>query len=157
MEIKNFLKSLSIMHIFLLAGLSLFTIWVIFQINSFSTSTTGEGVYLYLIPIFALLGYFGSQIVFKKMTSKIAIDLQLEEKLKKYQSALHLKYALIEIPSFLGLFTYYNSGNALPLVISICLLAYLAVQRPNKENIINSIPLTADEKSQIQKALTRNK
>tara|TARA_R110002051_G_scaffold165130_2_gene235917 strand:- start:38728 stop:39186 length:459 start_codon:yes stop_codon:yes gene_type:complete len=152
MEIKNFLKTLSIMHLFLLAGLSLFTIWVIFQVNSFNTSTNGEDAYLYLIPVFALLGYFGSQIVFKKMTSKIDINLKLEEKLKKYQTALHLKFALIEIPSFLGLFTYFNSGNALPLVISICLLAYLAVQRPNKENIINSIPLSTDEKTQIQKA-----
>ena len=140
------------MHLFLLAGLSLFTIWVIFQVNSFNTSTNGEDAYLYLIPVFALLGYFGSQIVFKKMTSKIDINLKLEEKLKKYQTALHLKFALIEIPSFLGLFTYFNSGNALPLVISICLLAYLAVQRPNKENIINSIPLSTDEKTQIQKA-----
>lgn len=152
MEIKNFLLSLSVMHLFLVFGLSLFTIWVIFQVNSFNTSTNGEGTYLYIIPVFALLGYFGSQIIFKKMTSKIDINLKLEEKLKKYQTALHLKFALIEIPSFLGLFTYFNSGNALPLVISICLLAYLAVQRPNKENIINNIPLSTDEKTQIQKA-----
>jgi hypothetical protein len=152
MEIKNFLKSLSVMHLLLVVGLSLFTIWVIFQVNSFNTSTNGEGTYLYLIPVFALLGYFGSQIIFKKMTSKIDLNLKLEEKLKKYQTALHLKFALIEIPSFLGLFTYFNSGNALPLVISICLLAYLAVQRPNKENIINNIPLSTDEKTQIQKA-----
>jgi len=150
MELKNFIKSLSIMHLFLLAGLSIFTIWVIFQINSFNTSTNGEGLYLYIVPVVAILGYFGSQLVFKKLTTNIKLNLRLEEKLKKYQSALHIKYALIEVPAFLGLFTYYNTGNALPLVISICLLAYLAVQRPNKENIIRSIPLTPEEQAQIQ-------
>jgi hypothetical protein len=150
MELKNFIKSLSIMHLFLLAGLSIFTIWVIFQINSFNTSTNGEGLYLYIVPVVAILGYFGSQLVFKKLTTNIKLNLRLEEKLKKYQSALHIKYALIEVPAFLGLFTYYNTGNALPLVISICLLAYLTVQRPNKENIIRSIPLTPEEQAQIQ-------
>jgi len=140
------------MHLFLLAGLSIFTIWVIFQINSFNTSTTGEGLYLILVPVVAIFGYFGSQMIFKKLTTNIQMNLRLEEKLKKYQSALHIKYALIEVPAFLGLFTYYNSGNALPLVISICLLAYLAVQRPNKENIIKSLPLTPEEKAQIQKS-----
>lgn len=140
------------MHLFLLAGLSIFTIWVIFQINTFNTSSNGESIFLYAVPVFAMLGYFGSQWVFKKLTSKIQLSIRLEEKLKKYQSALHLKYALIEIPAFIGLFAYYNTGNALPLVISICLLAYLAVQRPNKDNIIKYVPLKPEEQIQIQQA-----
>jgi hypothetical protein len=152
MELKNYIKSLSIMHLFLLAGLSIFTIWVIFHINTFNTSSNGESIFLYAVPVFAMLGYFGSQWVFKKLTSKIQLSIRLEEKLKKYQSALHLKYALIEIPAFIGLFAYYNTGNALPLVISICLLAYLAVQRPNKDNIIKNVPLTPEEQIQIQQA-----
>ncbi|TLP79622.1 hypothetical protein ES765_10270 [Maribacter sp. ACAM166] len=138
------------MHLFLVAGLSIFTIWVIFQINSFNTSTTGENLYLFVVPIFALLGYFGSQLIFKKMISKIKLPERLDKKLKKYQSALHLKYVLIEVPAFVGLYVYYNSGNALPLVISICLLAYLFVQKPNKGNIIKSIPLTQNEITEIQ-------
>ena len=150
MEIKNFIKSLSVMHLFLVGGLSIFTIWVIIQINSFNTSTEGDNLYLFIVPIIAMLGYFGSQVIFKKITSKIDINTRLEEKLKKYQSALHLKYALIEVPSFLGLFAYYSTGNALPLVISICLLAYLFVQRPTKENIVKCVPLSQDEKNKIQ-------
>ena len=152
MEIKSFIKSLTIMHLFLLIGLSIFTLWVFLQINSLNPSTAGQGVFLYMVPLFAMLGYFGSQWVFKKMTSNIKSESRLEEKLKKYQSALHIKYALIEIPAFIGLFAYYNTANALPLVISVCLLAYLAAQRPNKANIINNIPLKAEEKEQIQQS-----
>tara|TARA_R110002050_G_scaffold167462_1_gene298224 strand:+ start:435 stop:893 length:459 start_codon:yes stop_codon:yes gene_type:complete len=150
MELKNFIKSLKIMHLFLVTGLSIFTIWVILQINSFNTSTKGEDLYLFIVPLSALLGYFGSQFVFNKKTSKINLSERLEDKLKKYQSALHLKYALIEIPAFLGLFVYFNTGNALPVVITICLLAYLFVQKPNKENIVKSLPLTSEEKTLIQ-------
>jgi hypothetical protein len=150
MEIKNFIKSLKVMHLFLVAGLSIFTIWVIIQINSFNTSSNSDNVYLYLVPVLALLGYFGSQLIFKKMTARIKLESQLADKLKKYQFALHLKYALIEIPAFLGLFVYYSTGNALPVVISICLLAYLFVQKPNKENIVNNVPLSLEEKNLVQ-------
>ncbi|MGO4921187.1 hypothetical protein [Maribacter spongiicola] len=152
MELKNFIKSLSIMHLFLLIGLSIFTIWVIFQINTFNTDSNGESIFLYAVPVISIIGYFGSQWVFKKMTAKIQLNTRLEDKLKKYQSALHIKYALIEMPAFIGLFAYYNTGNALPLAISICLLAYLAVQRPNKDHIIKNVPLTSEEQSQIQSA-----
>ncbi|SNR48380.1 hypothetical protein SAMN04488009_2112 [Maribacter sedimenticola] len=151
MELKNFIKSLSIMHLFLVAGLGIFTVWIVLQINSFNTSTNGQDIFLFIVPVLALLGYFGSQWVFKKMTLNIQLNEQLADKLKKYQSALHIKYALIEVPAFAGLYAYYKTGNALPLVIVICLLAYLFVQRPNKESIIKNVPLTANEKSEIQK------
>jgi len=152
MDLKNFIKSLSIVHLLLLGVLVVITIWVIFKVNSFNSNNTIEGMLLYVVPLFAMVGYFGSQWIFKKMISSIQIESDLEDKLRKYKSALQLKYTLIEIPAFIGLFAYNNSGNALPLVISICLIAYLAVQRPNKGNIIKSVPLTSDEQAKIEKA-----
>ncbi|WP_405415052.1 hypothetical protein [Maribacter sp. Asnod1-A12] len=152
MDLKNFIKSLSIVHLLLLGVLVVITIWVIYKVNSFNSNTTIEGMLLYVVPLFAMVGYFGSQWIFKKMISSIQIESSLEDKLRKYKSALQLKYTLIEIPAFIGLFAYNNSGNALPLVISICLIAYLAVQRPNKGNIIKSVPLTSAEQAKIEKA-----
>ncbi|MEP2236906.1 hypothetical protein [Maribacter sp.] len=152
MDLKNFIKSLSILHLLLLGVLVIITIWVIYKVNSFNSNTVIEGMLLYVVPLFAMVGYFGSQWIFKKMISSIQIATKLEDKLRKYKSALQLKYTFIEIPAFIGLFAYNTSGNALPLVISICLIAYLAVQRPNKEHIIKSIPLTNDEQEKIQLA-----
>jgi len=150
MELKNFIKSLSIIYLFLLGILSIFTIWVIFQVNKFNTGTNEEDVFLYAVPIFAMLGYFGSIWFLKKTTSKIQIDIRLNEKLKKYRYALLLKYVFINVPAFIGLFAYYKTTNALPLVITVCLITYLVVQRPNKENIINSVPLTIEQLTKIQ-------
>ncbi|MDF4203215.1 hypothetical protein PXD56_09625 [Maribacter sp. SA7] len=152
MDLKNFIKSLSILHLLLLGVLVIITIWVIYKVNSFNSNTAIEGMLLYVVPLFAMVGYFGSQWIFKKMISSIQIATKLEDKLRKYKSALQLKYTFIEIPAFIGLFAYNTSGNALPLVISICLIAYLAVQRPNKEHIIKSIPVTEDEQEKIQLA-----
>ncbi len=149
MDIKSFFKSLKFLHLALVFGLSLFLIIAIVQGTSFNTDLNTNSTLLYLVPIFALLGYFGSQVIFKKMLSSVQLSDSFETKLKKFQSASHIKYILIEAPAFLGLFVYYASGNALPLVISGCLLAYLFVQKPTKEKVLNSLPFNSEEKKAL--------
>lgn len=150
MEIKTFLKTLSFMHLALVIGLSIFTVLAFTQNMDFNTETDTKNVLLYVVPIAALIGYFGSQFLFKKLLMRITDTDSLEEKLKKYQSASHLKYALIEAPAFLALFAYYNSGNALPLVIAVCLLVYLFVQKPSKQKILMEIPLTIEQRRELE-------
>jgi beta-lactamase regulating signal transducer with metallopeptidase domain len=150
MEIKTFLKTLSFMHLALVIGLSIFTVLAFTQNMDFNTETDTKNVLLYIVPIAALIGYFGSQFLFKKLLMRITDTDSLEEKLKKYQSASHLKYALIEAPAFLALFAYYNSGNALPLVIAVCLLVYLFVQKPSKQKILMEIPLTMEQRRELE-------
>ena len=145
MEIKSFLKTLSIMHLSLVIGLVIFTLIAIAQGKGFNTNTDQSNTLLYLVPILALIGYFGSKHLFKKMLSDVKESDALVEKLKKFQSASHVKYALIEAPAFFALYVYYDSGNALPLVIAICLLAYLFVQRPTKNRISNRLSLSSEE------------
>ena len=150
MDLKHFLKTLTIIHLSLVAGLCIFTLFTVWQIHSFKANNASDNLFLYIVPILALSGYFGSQLLFRKLTTGMNPNNSLEEKLKKYQSFVLIKYALLEFPALLGLFAYYNSGNALPLVISLCLLAYLIVQRPTKEHMMKWVPLSREEKSKIQ-------
>ncbi|MFS4468425.1 hypothetical protein [Maribacter sp. 2210JD10-5] len=150
MEIKTYLKSLSFLHLSLVAGVALFTIFAVSKVQRFDTANGQGNVLLYAVPVVALIGYFGSQFIFKKLLSSLKNTDSLEDKLKKFQSASLVKYAFIEAPTFLALFIYYSSGNALPLVIALCLLAYLYVQKPNKERIIKSLPLTSEEVRTLQ-------
>ena len=149
MEIKTFLKTLSFMHIALVIGLTIFTILAIVQNGEFNTETNAKNILLYLVPVTAMLGYFGSQFLFKKLLSKVSDTDSLEQKLRKYQSASHLKYMLIEAPAFFALFVYYTSGNALPLIIAICLLVYLFVQKPSKQKIRTELPLNSAEERKL--------
>lgn len=150
MDLKHYIKNLSIIHICLVAGLAIFIAFVLFQNKGFNSFTNENNVLLYIVPVAAILGYLGSQFLFKKMTDTIKRTEPLINKLAKYQTALITKMALIEGPAFLGLYVYSISGNALPLVIALCLLAYLIVQRPNKNSIFKSIPLTQEEIQLIQ-------
>lgn len=149
MEFKTFLKTLSFLHLSLVIGLSIFTIIAVTQGKGFNTSTNGSDTLLYLVPIVALLGYFGSKFMFKKSMSKLKETDSLEDKLKRFQSASHIKYLLIEAPALFCLFVYYISGNALPLVIAICLLAFLFVQKPSKDRVLSQLPLSREEKNRL--------
>jgi beta-lactamase regulating signal transducer with metallopeptidase domain len=146
MDIKSYFKTLKLLHLSLVAGLSIFLIITIAQGNGFNTDLKTNATFLYIVPVVALLGYFGSQFLFKKMVSGIPHSDSFNQKLQRFQSALFVKYALIEVPAFVALFAYYATGNALPLVIAGCLLAYLFVQGPTKEKLKSSLPLSAEEK-----------
>ena len=78
------------------------------------------------------------------------MGLSLEQKLKIFQSASIVKYALLEGPAFFAIVAYNLTGNALPLVIGVCLVLYLAVQRPNLQKLLDALPLTSDEKRKLQ-------
>lgn len=149
MDIKNYFKSLKFLHLALVLGLSMFFVIALVQEKGFNTDLSGNRSLLYLVPIVAMIGYFGSQFLFKKMLAVLQISDSLESKLEKFQLASHIKYIIIEAPAFLALFVYYVTGNALPLVIAGCLLLYLFVQRPTKESILANLPLTTDEKRSI--------
>lgn len=151
MEPKTFLKSLSIIHLALVAGLTLLTVFVLLQGKGFNAFTNENNIFLYIVPSVAILGYFGSQFVFRRMTGNIKRAELLTKKLAKYQSAVITKLILIEAPAFVGLYAYYLSGNALPLVIALCLFAYLVVQKPNKNSIIKNVPLTQEELTAIER------
>ncbi|MFD0799481.1 hypothetical protein ACFQZJ_18565 [Maribacter chungangensis] len=147
--IKRFLQTLKLIHIFLVTGLTLFSFIAFVQNNGFNADINTNSTLLYLVPAVALLGYFGSQILFNKMISKVLESDALQVKLNHYQTASIIKYALIEAPTIIALFVYYATGNALPLVIALCLLAYLFVQRPTKEKIIASLPLNPEERRAV--------
>lgn len=149
MQINNYFKSLKFLHLALVSGLSIFLILALFQGNGFNTDLNTNRTLLYLVPVLALGGYFGSQILFKKMLSGTKLSDSLETKLKKFQFASHIKYIIIEAPAILALFAYYVTGNALPLMIAGCLLAYLLAQRPTKQKVLENLPFNAQEKRTI--------
>jgi ABC-type proline/glycine betaine transport system permease subunit len=145
MNPPRFLKTLRIIHLSLVVGLGLFTAVAFFQNSSFNADINANSNLLYIVPVVALFGYFGSQLLFKRMLDNVKKSDSLERKLNQYQIASIIKYALIEGPACIALFVYLVTGNALPLVIAGCLLAYLFVQRPTKNRISNRLSLSSEE------------
>ncbi|WP_299433801.1 hypothetical protein [uncultured Maribacter sp.] len=145
MQPKAFLKTLNFLHLSLVLGLILFTVIAYMQNSEITAQPDSSNPFLYAVPIIAIIGYFGSQFLSKKMLSKITSNLSLEEKLKKYKSASHVKFMIIELPAIFALFAFYTTSNALPLVIAVSLIAYLFSQKPSLNKIKTDLNLSKEE------------
>ncbi len=149
MQAKSFKTTLSILHLFLLAGLSVFLVFAYFQNQSFKVDMNTSDVFIYIVPIAAAIGYFTSKYIFQKLLTNVKMEDVLEDKLKKYYIASIIKYACIEGPSIFALAAYLLSGTILHLVIALTLMVYLYTQRPRIDIILREIPMNSEEKKEF--------
>lgn len=149
MQPKNFLRTLSLIHYSLCGGLVLFLAFVYWQNGNFNAIASQGDVFVYIVPVLAMFGYFGNKFANRKMVQGIPKDADLQTKLARYQVASLVQYALIEGPAFLALFAYLQSGMALYLAIALALVVYLFAQRPSLERLTREVPLSFEEKKQF--------
>ena len=142
---KSLLKTLTIIHISLVSGLVLFTVFAVFSINAFIAQTADQSVWIYITPIVAATAYFMSQFVFRKNLKSVDRQASLDGKMKSYMTASIVKYAILEGAGVLAIAAYFFSGNALHLTLAIALIAYLFVQRPTVAKVIKELRLTPSE------------
>lgn len=144
MQPRSFIKILAIIHGSLCIGLVIFAGFAFLQNGSFEVGADSSDVFVYIVPIVAMAGYFGSKFVYQNRIRNLPKEEPLKTKFQRYQLASILKYALIEGPAFLALFAYYYSGNALHLVIAFSLMVYLFFQRPTLEKLKSELSLSLE-------------
>ena len=149
MQPKAFLRTLSIIHYSLCVGLLLFMAFAYWQVGSFNVGTDNGDVFVYIVPIVAMAGYFGSKFVYQNPIKNLPKDEKLQTKLARYQIASLIRYALIEGPAILALIAYLQSGTAMYLAIAIALMVYLFVQRPSLDRLLRELPMSFEEKKQF--------
>jgi len=148
MQLKSMARNLKILHASLCIGLIIFIIVAYSQKGSFDASMNGN-VFIYVVPILAMLGYFGSKWIYQNLIRNIPESEPLPKKLQRYYAASLLKYALIEVVAIVAIFGYYSTGNAMHLVIAICLIVYLILQRPQLHIIKQEVPLNLQEEKEF--------
>lgn len=149
MQPTAFLKTLKLIHMALVVGLVLFAGFAYVQIGGFAIASTEISFMVYLVPTIAVAGYFGSKYIFGRQIQKILRETPLSEKLQQYFSAAIIQYAVIEGPGFLALLAYFTSGNALFLVIAICLIVYLYTRKPTYQKLKNELQLSYAEQKEF--------
>lgn len=149
MRPRTFLRTLSIIHAALCTGLLIFTILGYWKTGGFGVVSKEGDIFVYLVPLVAMVGYFSSTFVHRKLIETISKNETLPLKLSRYQTALLIKYAMIEAPAIMALFAYFQSGTALYLVIALALLIYLYAQRPTRKRLMEEVPLNFEEKKQF--------
>jgi hypothetical protein len=147
----GYFNSIKIIHIALVVGVVFFTlVSVLLQIQGFDTiGQEIDNVLLIVVPIFALFGIFASNLVFKKKLNGIRKKSNLKEKMEEYRSALIIKLALIEGPSFFAVVSYLLTGNSIYLGILLLLIIVFLIYTPNKTKLINDLELTKNDSELI--------
>ncbi|NKI25060.1 hypothetical protein HCG49_00625 [Arenibacter sp. 6A1] len=103
-----------------------------------------EDIYRIIIPLVAMIGYFGGNLIFKKQLDAIDPKASLKSILSRYFSASIVKYAFIEGAAIISIIAFSRINNVFYLVISVLLLLYLWSQRPTKKKVMSDLKLNRD-------------
>jgi len=124
------LKIFKIIHIALVVGL-IMAYFFLGNLSDFSQlkmpEINNENMIYLTIPIVAFLL---SNLLFKRLVSKIESNLSLKQKLVAYQSATIVRYAILEGAAFIILIIFPEF-----IVFGILLIVYMALLRPTEQRI----------------------
>lgn len=155
---KNALKTTSIIHLALIAGQVLFAVMAFVsgkQIIFFDYKNSRNDVFFYIVPLLAIVGTVVGSFLFNQQLGKFyqqaaGSGKALSEKLKAYQSALIVRYALLEGPSLFGIVCFLITGNLFYLLISACLVITMISLRPSVNAAEAYLQLSYDETQQLR-------
>ena len=132
---KEQLKTIQIIHLVLTLGITLayFSLAKITSIDELFIlpEINNATIYIGIIPIVA---YIFSNILFKRLISKIDKKLKIETNLGAYQTASLIRWAILEGAAF---FIIISKPDF--ILFGAVLIIYLALLRPTENGIINDL------------------
>ncbi len=148
----EYIRQSQIICIALIIG-QLFFLAISIYLVKFSGSSFGntglDGVFIYIIPLFAVSGILGSFIVFKSKLAKVKEKSDLDLKLLEYRSAQIIRWALLEGPSFFTIIAYLLTGQILYLALVAIIIVLFVLTIPNREKVESDLDLSWEEKNQL--------
>lgn len=135
MNIEKYRKTLSIIHGAICLSLIVGLVFAYFSSNDVPLEINTSDIFIYLVPIAAMIGYFSSTAVYQNQIQKLSQTKELPQKLQGYFKSSIVKYALLEAPALIAIYAYYTTGIILHLVIAISLIVFLIFQRPTLKKL----------------------
>jgi MFS family permease len=145
---KEYFHALQIIYFALIAGQVLFGLLTFYLIQSglFDGDQKDlRNIFIYIVPVFVVGGIFGSHIMFKKVLNEAKRKPSLYEKISAYRSALIVRYALLEGPSFFGIVVFLITGDYLFLGMNGLIIAVFFTLMPTVNRAVNDLELSAND------------
>ncbi len=146
---KTFVRTISIIHLALIAGQVLFAI-VAFSLNkntAVNLKPVGD-VFFYIAPALIFFGMLTGSFLFKQLADKAKDAEGLKKKLAGYQSAFIIRCALSEGGSLFSIVCYMLTANFFYLSLAGVNILYFLWLWPTKEKIEADLNLSYEEKSE---------
>lgn len=147
---KDFIKSLQIIHISLLACVLVFSAYVVFTLNDqlFFTYKQDQA-YLYLAIMIAFSGNLCSKFLYAKLLKQISWESTFNKKMLKFTTAHIFRIAMLTFTALLCVIFVLYSNNSFYFILAGILTFMLLVLFPTKAIFKKDIPLSIKEKSML--------
>lgn len=146
------LKILTLIHFAILAGMVLFFGIVLLKKRAVLQSEISldfQNPFAIVVLTLLVFVLFLHNFMFKQQLEKAKKAPNFPEKIKQYQTALIIKWALIEAPIILAITATLITGNIIFLGIAALLIIYLYTLKPNKEKLFSDLELSREERQQF--------
>lgn len=151
---QQYLKTLQIIHLAMLAGQLLFLLVVAVldlspqNIDSFKDI---ESILLVAIPAVVFSGIIAGELLLKNSLPDIRQQTALGDKLFRYREKFILKMALLEGPALLSIIGFLLTKNYLFAGLAIIIVLLFLSKRPTIDRISNDLELNLQERSHLQR------
>lgn len=108
-------------------------------------------ILLYIVPIIAIASVFTSNYIFKQRLNALKDQTDLNTKFVDYRSALIIRWALIEGPSFFAIISYLLTGNLILLGVGVILIIIFILFMPNRSNAEADLEISWQDKNELMK------
>ena len=150
--VKSYFLALQIVYYALIAGQLIFAFLTFYLIRSGlfdGEQAELRNIFIFIVPVFVMGGLFISHLLFKSFLNNAKGKISLYEKLTYYRSALIIRYALLEGPSFFAIVVYLLTGDYLFLGMSGLVILVFFTLKPSVERAINDLELNSEETRRI--------
>jgi hypothetical protein len=141
--------ALKILHLSLLAGLSLFVIISFFISRNGDMSIADESVNRILQIVVIIISVSSLVLGFRLFRDKIRAirfsTASAEIRMEQYRTACIIWWVMIEAPGIMAIVSYILTGNQAFLFLGLFHILVLFVFMPRKENIILLLNLNSEE------------
>ena len=148
---KEYFNTLIIIYYVLIGGQLLFGFvsLVLHQSETFDPAIKElRDIFIFVVPFFVLGGLLGSNIMFKYQLKVCKSKPDLMEKMTCYRSALIIRYALLEGPSFFSIVVYLLTRDMLFLgMAGVIILIFLSIKPAISKAVIDLELNTSDSQA----------
>ncbi len=149
---KEYFRSLTMVHLALLIGISFFTA-IVYFLKYIGGLNAEDGsdlmVFQYLVPGILACCIIASYIFQKNKVKQLKQKSNLLEKLGDYRSAFIFKFALLEGPAFFAITVFLLTANDIYLIYILPIIVIFIIQRPTKDKIVMELELSKEERGLV--------
>jgi len=145
---KEFFRLASIIHLALVLGIVLFGSVVYFFIVDYQqvdTQSEFAKLLVYLVPGLVIGGIIASNLVYRIKLNEVRFIGDLKTKMLGYQSALIVRYMLLDGPALFALVAIFITNNTNYMVYAGLMVVLLVLKRPTRKSAVMDLDLDQQE------------